>query len=157
MKTLIRQPKRIKFTKEGLDKLKQELESLTLSRKPAVAELKRAREMGDLSENGLYKAARMNLSSIDARIRKTKFMLKVADVYDAPMGAVGIGSSVEVEQDGKRLIYQIVGDYEANPLEKKISSNSPIGRALIGKKVDDEFSIYTPKGEIKIKVIKILS
>ncbi len=156
MKTLIRQPKRIKFTQEGIDKLKNELDALMLSRKPAVAELKRAREMGDLSENGLYKAARMNLSSIDARIRKTKFMLKVADVYDAPKDIVGIGSTVGVLQDSLNLNYQIVGDYEANPLEKKISSNSPIGRSLIGRKIGDEFSIYTPKGQIKIKVLKIL-
>ncbi|HVT01699.1 MAG TPA: transcription elongation factor GreA [Patescibacteria group bacterium] len=149
-------PRQIKFTKEGLESLKAEYNTLLEKRPAAVLELKRAREMGDLSENGLYKAARMNLSSIDANLRRMSRMIKLADVQDSPTDSIGIGSRVVVEQNGEEVVYSIVGDYEANPSEKKISSFSPIGRALSGKNVGEIASIQTPKGELKIKILKTL-
>ncbi|HVZ67764.1 MAG TPA: GreA/GreB family elongation factor [Patescibacteria group bacterium] len=149
-------PKQIRFTQEGLDKLKKEYQELLDKRPPAVLELKRAREMGDLSENGLYKAARMNLSSIDANLRRMNRMIKLADVQDAPTNSIGIGSRVVVEQNGEEIVYSLVGDFEANPSEKKISVLSPIGKSLSGKKAGDVISITTPKGESKIKILKLL-
>ncbi len=151
----LRQPKQISFTKEGLDKLKLELIELQEKRPAAVLELKRAREMGDLSENGLYKAARMQLTSIDASIRRKSAMAKLADVKIAPKDSIGIGSTILVEQNGKEVQYKIVGDFEADPLNKKISSKSPIGFHLIGKKKGDEISLQTPNGSTIIKVLNI--
>ncbi len=148
--------KLIRFTKEGLEKVKREYEELLVIRKPAVLELKRAREMGDLSENGLYHAAKANLRSIDSRTRRLSNMIKLADVYEAPKNQIGIGSKVIVSDQGKETEYDIVGDYEADPLKHKISPNSPIGRALVGKKLGDEIEITTPRGTVKLQIKKIL-
>ncbi len=148
--------KLIKFTKEGLENLKKELEETQISRPAAVKELTRAREMGDLSENGLYHAAKSRLRSMDSKIRRLSSMIKLADVYEAPIGVVGIGSKVKVEQNGNTLEYEIVGDFEADPGNHKISSNSPIGMSLIGKRIGEDANITTPNGLTTLKIIKIL-
>ena len=150
-----RTPNRIRFTKQGLEATKQEYEVLLASRKPAVATLKAARELGDLSENGLYTAAKANLRSIDSRLRRLSAMVKLADVYEAPKNAVGIGSKVLTKRGNKEIEYEIVGDYEADPANHKISANSPIGRALVGKKLNDEVRIQTPNGETILKILQI--
>ena len=155
MEKIYRQPKRINFIKQGLDKLKQELAQIQETRPAAVKELSRAREMGDLSENGLYHAAKARLRSMDSRINRIIHMIKVADVQEAPKNTVGIGSKVVVEQDGEKFTYSIVGDYEAKPFEKKISANSPIGRALVSKKTGETAVFETPKGKISLKILEI--
>lgn len=148
-------PKLIKFTKEGLEDLKKELESIKIARPAAVMELKRAREMGDLSENGLYTAAKGRLRSMDSRIERIDRMIKLADVYESPKDHIGVGSKITVEQNDKQIEYSIVGDFEADPLNHKISSKSPIGMSLIGKKIGEEAQIQTPKGTTILKVLKI--
>lgn len=148
--------RRIKFTKEGLAKLKTEYEKLKTDRPSAVKELSRARELGDLSENGLYHAAKANLSSIDSRLRRLSTMIKLAYIGEPPTDRVGIGSKVIVEQNGKKIEYQIVGDYEADPLNKKISSNSPIGRAIFGKKANEKTQVETPNGTLLLKIAQVL-
>ncbi len=150
------QPKPIKFTKEGLEKLKTELESIKEARPAAVKELSRARELGDLSENGLYTAAKGRLRGMDSRIERIDRMIKLAEVYESPKSHVGIGSKVMIEQNGIQTEYSIVGDFEADPLNHKISSKSPMGYALIGKRVGEQTEIQTPNGPKLLKVIKIL-
>lgn len=139
--------KTIRFTREGLNKIKQEFTELTLKRAPAVKELSRAREMGDLSENGLYHAAKANLRSIDSRIRRLTLQIKLAEIVESPR--------IIVEENGKQTEYQIVGDFEADPTKNKVSANSPIGSSLINKKPGDIVEIFTPKGKRTLKILKI--
>ena len=148
--------KRIRFTKEGYENLKQEYDELLEKRPSAVDDLKKARELGDLSENGYYRAARAKLSWVDARLRRLTGILNSAMVVmDFGSSVIGIGHTITVSDGKKELLYHIVGDLEANPKEDKISLLSPIGRALAGKHVGDEVTIVIPAGTITYRIIKI--
>lgn len=149
--------KRIPVTKEGYDKLQKELLQLQKDRPQAVKNLADARGMGDLSENGLYTAAKSRLRSIDAQIFRTEIQIKLADIIEGSDGKVSIGSIVTVESDTGKTVFNIVGDYEANPTEKKISQHSPLGRALMGKKVGETAQFEAPKGTISYKILSINS
>lgn len=146
---------RIPFTQEGLDKIKKEYSQLSEIRKEAVATLKAARELGDLSENGLYKAARARLTSIDHTLARLSLQIKLADVVESHAGVVGIGSKVTAHIDSQTVQYTIVGDLEASPKEKKVSQLSPIGRAFMGKHVGDSIEINTPAGKKNFIIMKI--
>lgn len=140
--------RKINFTKEGYEKLKEEYKQLQEDRKCAVLDLKRAREMGDLSENGYYKSARFKLSSIDARLRKSSFFLKNAVVRQHKSSdIIEIGCKISLSIDGKIITYSIVGDLEADPGSKKISLLSPLGKSLLNKKVGDFVEIKVPGGK----------
>ena len=146
----------IKFTREGFEKLKQELYSLETERPSAVLDLKKARDMGDLSENGYYKAARFKLSSIDHKLRVLKSQIKQAVIIASLNNQnISIGNTIVLEKENQKITYEIVGDLEANPDVGKISVNSPLGKALAGKKLNDEVTITAPIGKIKYKIIKI--
>ncbi len=149
--------KRIPVTKEGFEKLQKELLQLQKDRPQAVKNLADARGMGDLSENGLYTAAKSRLRSIDAQIFRTEIQIKLADIIEGSDGKVSIGSIVTVESDTGKTVFNIVGDYEANPTEKKISQHSPLGRALMGKKVGETAQFEAPKGTISYKILSINS
>lgn len=139
--------KTIKFTKEGLEKIKTEYEDLKDSRPNAVKELSRARELGDLSENSLYHAAKSRLRSIDSQLRRLSNQIKLAQIVQP--------QKILVEQEGKKIEYLIVGDLEADPLQNKISPNSPIGSSILNKKPGDTVEIQTPKGKLTLKILKI--
>ena len=150
--------KKIKLTNQGLKKLRQELEELKNKTKPKVLErLNQARAMGDLSENSAYSAAKEELNLIDGRIAELEEILKNAEVIegDKTKNTVQVGSSVVVEIDGKKEKFEIVGEFEADPLNKKLSHTSPIGQALTGKKVGDWVEVKVPAGKIKYKIIEI--
>ncbi len=151
----MKQIKRIPVTKEGFEKLQSELKRLQSERPAAVKTLAEARAMGDLSENGLYTAAKARLRSIDSDMFRLEIQIKLADIREADSTKVGIGSKVEVSQDGVTTTYNVVGDYEANPLEKKISQHSPLGRVLIGRKTGDIVQFEAPKGTISYKIEKV--
>lgn len=146
----------ISFTKEGLDKVKEEKESLLIKRPSAVNELRTAREMGDLSENAAYHIARARLSQIDSRLRHLDNLIRHAHIHAPPIqGIVGISSKVKLLKSGKTLEYQIVGSFEADPSLGKISHISPLGRLLMGKKTGDEVSIKSPSGNNLFKILDI--
>lgn len=148
--------RRIPVTQQGYEKLQFELEKLKKERPEAVKTLADARGMGDLSENGLYTAAKARLRSIDNQIFRLDIQIKLADVSEAKSSdRVVIGSKVTVENNSSQLIFSIVGDYEADPASKKISQHSPLGKVLMGKKVGDIAILNAPKGEVAYKVIKI--
>ena len=139
--------RQIKFTKKGLEKIQYEHDKLLSERPSAVKELTRARELGDLSENSLYHAAKARLRSMDSQLRRVSNQIKLAKVVSS--------KKVLVEQDGKEIEYQIVGDFEADPSQNKISANSPIGSSIIGRKPGDTVKILTPKGKLMLKVLEI--
>lgn len=147
------------FTKKGYEDLAKEKNDLTASRPGAVANLKTAREMGDLSENAAYKVARSKLSSVDRRLRFLTKILDNAYIMEVDFkGVVDIGCLVTVETNSNNQTYQIVNSHESDIVNGKISYYSPVGRALIGKRVNDEVEIQTPNGKVtyKIKEIKIV-
>ncbi len=150
--------KQILFTKEGYEKVLQEKADLEKTRPDAVADLKKAREMGDLSENGYYKSARAKLSSIDASLRHLTYVIRFGKVEEvSSYDSVTVGVTVSLSVDGEEVVYAIVGEHEANPSEKKISHLSPLGKALLDKKVGDSAVITTPNGQKTYKIIKIAS
>lgn len=152
----MRQIKRIPTTKLGYEKLLKKREDLLVMRPDAVKTLKAARELGDLSENGLYKGARARLSGLDADLRRLNYQIKLADVIiPKTFERVDIGTSVVVLDDGVEKKYNIVGNYEADPTNNCISTGSPIGFALFGKKKGDEILISTPKGTKNLRILSI--
>ena len=148
---------RIRFTKEGYEKLKAEYEELLKQRPAIVEDLKKAREMGDLSENGYYKASRAKLSFTDSRLRRLNLNLKYAIIVEETnKDVVNIGSKVVLSIGDKEVTYDIVGDLEADPSQGKISLLSPLGRALAQKKVGNEVILETPGRKITYKITNIM-
>ena len=150
--------KEIRITKEGKAKLESELEHLTSIRRPEVAEkIKRAREMGGTENNAEYDEAKNDQAFVEGKILMLENILWNATVVDsAPSGVVDLGSKVLIQnQDGKIEQYSIVGSAEANPVEGKISDESPVGQALMGKKPGDETEVQTPAGILKLLVLEI--
>lgn len=148
--------KRIPVTREGFEKLQKELEELKKNRPEAVNTLSDARKMGDLSENGLYTAAKMRLKSIDAQIFRLNIQIKLADIIKPSLsGIVSLGSKIVVSKNGQNREFYIVGDYEADPLTGKISSKSPLGKKILGKKINELIEVDTPSGKKTYKIEKI--
>lgn len=150
--------KPIIFTKEGLEKMEKEYEDLLKERPHAVEELAKARAMGDLSENGYYKASRMKLSSVDHRLSQLRHIIQHAMVKTAQFSDfVDVGVTVTISDGTSDRTYQLVGGYESNPSEGKISIHSPLGRSLTGKKLGETAIFESPRGkkEYLIKEIKI--
>ncbi len=151
--------KQIILTAEGRAELEEELTSLQEEKRPkTVARLKRAREEGDLRENSDYHNAKEELELIDNRIDEIQMILDTAKVAKKATdnSKVGVGSRVKVHLKGKKKkhrTFTIVGDFEADPMEGKISSSSPIGKALMGARAGDEVSVKTPNGD-KIYVVE---
>ncbi|MFA5052636.1 MAG: transcription elongation factor GreA [Parcubacteria group bacterium] len=141
-----------------LEELKQELQELKTIKRIEVAErLKRAKEYGDLSENAEYSEAREQQEALESRIDELEDIVKNASVIkkSSSQEVIDLGCEVEVEYKGKTRIFTIVGSNEAKPEEGRISNDSPIGRAIIGKKVGDSVKVLTPAGEITYKILKI--
>jgi transcription elongation factor GreA len=153
-------PKDVILTPEGLTNLKAELDHLSTTRRREVAaRIKEAREFGDISENAEYDDAKNEQAMLEARIAQLEDKLRSATVIDASdmsTDVVRVGSLVHVsEEGGKNTKYTIVGSAEAKPAEMKLSNESPVGKALMGKKNGDEVTFATPKGERRLKITKI--
>ena len=151
--------KEIVLTSEGYKKLEEELTNLKGPKKMEVAEkIKAAREFGDLSENSEYDEARNEQALLEARIQELDTMLRNAKIVDnISTTTVGVGVSVtlydyEFEEE---VEYHIVGTTEVDLMANKISTDSPVGRALVGKKKNDEFEVAVPAGIAKYKVLDI--
>src|SRR5262249_27363963 len=150
------------ITPEGLEKLKEEIENLsTEKRREVAARIKEAREFGDISENAEYDDAKNEQALLEARIAQLEERLRRATVIDdkeVGTDEVTVGSVVHVkdQKSGDSQKFQIVGSTEADPLEQKLSNESPIGKALIGRKRNDVVSVEVPRGpKKKLKITKI--
>lgn len=140
---MIKKPNSIVFTKSGYSSLQPKLDELFKKRERVLIELQRAREQGDLSENGAYKAARFELGDTDRAIRTLQHQIKYGKAVEPPKdGTIGVGSTVRlVRSDGKEFKYTIVGTYEADPMNGKISIESPMGKALVGKRPSSQINV----------------
>jgi transcription elongation factor GreA len=153
-------PKDYILTPDGLTKLKEELEYLSGVKRREVAErIKEAREFGDISENSEYDDAKNEQAMLEAKIAQLEERLRSASVIDASdvgTDKVRVGSIVHVKDEkGKSVQYTIVGSAEADPGQRKLSNESPVGKALLGRKRGDEVSFATPRGDRKLKITKI--
>ena len=157
-------PKDVILTPEGLEKLKAELEELTTTKRREVAErIKDAREYGDISENSEYDDAKNEQAMLESRIAALEEKLRSAVVVEPSEltnDIVQVGSLVKVKDGdtGKSESYTIVGSAEANPSEKKLSNESPVGRALIGHKAKEKVTVQLPNGknrELTIQKIEV--
>ena len=151
--------KEVFLTKEGLNELQEELKDLKDNKRPEViSQIKEARAQGDLSENAEYHAAKDKQGQIEARIKELEYIIDNASIISGTKSStIKIGSTVEIEymDDKETETYQIVGSTEADPFENKISNESPIAVAILGKKVGETVSIESPNGNYDIKIVSI--
>ena len=155
----MKQKKEFLLTSEGYLDLETELNTLKSEERPRIIEaIKEARAQGDLSENADYDAARDEQAKIEARIQELEYMLEHAKIIEKKSGdVVSVGTTVTVKyvDDEEEEVYSIVGSMEADPFENKISNESPIGKAIMDKKVGDTISVESPDGSYDIKIVKI--
>ncbi len=144
------------FTKEKYDQIKLEHQELLIKRKEAVFHLAKAREMGDLSENGYYKSSKSALNSIDYNLRKLSGFIKYGSIINfVNNGFVGIGCKVTIQSNDKLQKYYIVGKEEADPKMGKISNESPLGKLLLGKRAGESIELKTPSRKTNYLIVKI--
>ncbi len=149
------------LTPEGHKKLEEELKQLKEERLPEFAEkIKQAKELGDLSENAEYHAAKEDQGIVNGRIIEISQLLRggeIVDPADKQAGIVSIGSAVQAKRNdtGDTSTFMIVGSNEADPLEGRISNESPIGAALLGKKKKEKVKVNLPDGEVEFEIIEI--
>ena len=144
------------ITEEGKQELEAELEELKSRRGGIADKIAEARDFGDLSENAEYDSAREEQGLVESRIAEIEDILLNAElIKTGGKTKVSLGSKVELKTGKKTVTYTVVGPVEADPLEGKISNESPIGVALMGKKVGENVTIKTPKGEIEYEIVKI--
>ena len=147
------------LTADGYLELEAELNDLKLNRRPEVIRLlKEARAQGDLSENADYDAAREEQATLEGRIKELEYKLehcKIADNKSKDKVNVGLTVTISYLADGEEEVYKIVGSEEADPFENKISNESPIGAAIMGKSVGDVISVASPNGDFDVKIMNI--
>lgn len=147
----------VKLTKEGLEALKKELVELRDVKRPKLVDrLSNARSQGDLSENSDYQSAKEELEFLDGRIEELEEVIKTALVAPATKaGGVDVGTRVTVRVNGNKVVFHIVGEWEADPINKKISHESPLGKALVGGKVGDKVEVEAPAGKVHYEILAI--
>lgn len=145
-------------TEDGLKKIKDELEKRRTEIRQGIANaIKEAKEQGDLSENAEYSEAKHQQAENEARIAELEFMLKNSTVvsYDKSTGVVQMGSRVKVKMNGDEMEFQIVGSNEASPADFKISNESPMGRAFMGKSKGNKVEVETPGGKMNYTILDV--
>jgi transcription elongation factor GreA len=147
------------ITREGLEKLKKELEDLEINKRREIAKrLQEAAAMGDLSDNAQYQETRREQSFLEGRILELKNIIRNAKIIkkdETKNGLIKIGSSASLKVDGLEQKLMIIGESESRPLEGKISYQSPLGRSLLEKKEGDIFEFEAPGGTIKVEILKV--
>jgi transcription elongation factor GreA len=151
--------KEVRITEEGFRKLQERLEDLVSNRRREVAErIKEAREFGDISENSEYDDAKNEQAMLESEIIQIEEQLREATVVDATQldsTIVQVGSMVDVKTKGAASTFQIVGSAEADPDENRISNESPVGKAMLGRKKGEKVDVSVPQGTLKLKVASI--
>ena len=147
------------LTKEGLEELKQELDELKTVRRPEIIQaLKEARALGDLSENAEYDAARSEQAEVEGRIAQLEVMIEKAKIIEKNDGdVVSFGSKVTIQylDDKEKETYTIVGTSEVDPFDNKISNESPLAKAIMGKKVNEKATVMAEAGNYDVKILEI--
>lgn len=147
------------LTKEGMEKMKKELETMkSVLRREVIERIAAAKELGDLKENAEYAEAKDDQAMLESRILEYETILKVATIIDEKKGEkteVSIGSTVTVKCGDNLCTYTIVGSEEADPISFKISHESPLGRSFLNKQVGESVMVKVPKGEFEYVIMEI--
>lgn len=147
------------LTKEGMEKMKRELDTMkTVLRREVIERIAAAKELGDLKENAEYAEAKDDQAMLEARILEYETILKIATIIDEKKGEkteVSIGSTVTVKCGDNLCTYTIVGSEEADPISFKISHESPLGRSFLNKQVGESVMVKVPKGEFEYVIMEI--
>lgn len=150
---------KLQLTKQGLEALKIELNHLVEEKRPGLVErLANARGQGDLAENSDYQNAKDELEFLDGRIDELQDVIKNAVIINGVSlknGQVAVGTKVKVHVNGSESVFEIVGEWEADPTAKKISHTSPLGQALMGKKVGEKVEVEAPAGKLHYEIVSI--
>ncbi len=148
---------RIPFTKAAFEKMQAEYEHLLLEEQALVERVSIAKAQGDLSENGAYKYGKIELSVCRRRLRELQYLLEHADVLSENISSsvIHIGNTVTLKNEKKSMTFLLVSKYESDPAAHKLSDQSPIGKALIGKSVGDTISVNTPNGQQQFVIEQI--
>ena len=149
---------KIQITKQGLKDLKIELDELVNTKRPKLVErLANARAQGDLSENSDYQNAKEEIDFLDGRISELEDVINNAEVVGGKSnnGEITVGAEVKLKIQDEEHVYYIVGEWEADPASKKISHNSPLGQALVGKKKGEKVEVEAPAGKVVYEVLSI--
>jgi transcription elongation factor GreA len=153
-------PAPIPLTQAELDKKKAELKKLLVTQEEVIKRLQIAREMGDLSENGAYHAAKHELGNTRRQLGSVKHIIKYGFVPSvnttkSSTEVVAFGRTITLDNNGKEMTFMLVSQYESNPMEKKLSMESPIGKAILGKKIGQEVEVNTPRGKTTYTIKEI--
>lgn len=147
------------LTKEGLEKIKKELEELkTVKRKEIIEKIQKAKELGDLSENAEYADAKEQQSFIEGRIVELEDLINKAVVIEENKKSsqiIDLGSTVKVQSQNGEKEYKIIGSKEADPEKGLISNESPLGKAFLGRKIGEKVIVKTPKGEVEYTILEV--
>jgi len=149
---------KIQITKQGFENLKKELDELVNTKRPKLVErLANARSQGDLSENSDYQNAKEELDFLDGKISELEDVINKAEVVGGKInnGEIAVGAEVTLKIQGEKHVYYIVGEWEADPTSKKISHNSPLGQALVGKKKGEKAEVEAPAGKVIYEILSI--
>jgi transcription elongation factor GreA len=149
--------KKYHMTQSGLEKAQVELEALVLRRKEIIEKIKSAKEQGDLKENGEYHEAKNDMAFNESKILELEDLIRNAEVVESPTNSqfVSLGSQIKVRNGAGEREFLIVGPSEANPAERKISDESPLGQAFIHRSVGEEVEVETPAGIQKYTILEI--
>jgi len=154
--TTVKRPDPIPMTKAGLDKARVDYEALQIKREEVLIRLQAAREQGDLSENGAYTSAKFELASVDREMRRLGYLLKYGVVTTSTNnGVVGFGSTITLQKDKKTMTFMLVSGFESDPGAKKLSEQSPFGKAVLGRREGESVVVTAPAGETSWKIIKV--
>ncbi len=154
------QTRKLQLTQQGFEALQKELTELIETKRPKLVDrLSFARSQGDLSENSDYTNAKEELEFLDGRISELEEVLKSASVVKDSSGkgsnVAEVGTRVKVKVGGSEHTFEIVGEWEADPMQKKISPESPLGKALVGKKVGENVEVEAPAGKVSYQIVAI--
>ena len=147
------------ITKKGLEKIKKELKYCKIKIRKEIAEdIKEAKDQGDLSENAEYSEAKRQQNENESRIARLEAIIKNSQVvkHDRFVGSIQLGSIIKVKSGQDKMKFHIVGSSEADPLNSKISNESPIGKAFIGKSKGDKVEVETPRGKVKYEILEVV-
>jgi len=147
---------KIPFTSQAYEKMKKDVEDLESKRKEILVRLQAAREMGDLSENGAYQGARFELSTTDRELRRLGYLIKNGEISQADnCNLVGFGCTVLLDNGSQKMSFTMVSGYESDPLKRKLSVQSPLGKAIVGRKKGEKVTVDAPGGKIDYKIVNI--
>lgn len=149
-------PQPIPFTREAFKKLQKKFDQLTSGRQDILTRLQSAREMGDLSENGAYQYAKFELRNTDRELRRLTHLLRYGVVIESKKdGTVDFGCQVTLQSSNGQRTFTLVSGHESDPVTQKLSFNSPIGQAVMGKKVGDKVVVTAPAGKITYTIVAV--